>query len=261
MSAATGQLLPSPAVKDLRTVDEPSDTMALFERLARDPGASVEKIERLMALWERGEAKKAEAAYHAAMSAAQAAMRPVLTDSYNPQTKSKYASFEAIDRVLRPIYTEHGFGLSFNTSDSPQPEHVRVLCKVSHRGGHSEPYQVDMPADGKGAKGGDVMTKTHAAGSAFSYGQRYLIRLIFNVAVTDDDDGNRASGSSTPEPPKGFEDWVTDMGAVADEGFPAFAAAWKQSTETKKAFTDYAAKYHAKAIAAMKAKAVKVKAS
>ncbi len=49
-----------------------------------------------------------------------------------------------------------------------------------------------MPADGKGAKGGDVMTKTHAAGSAFSYGQRYLLKLIFNVAIGDDDDGNAA---------------------------------------------------------------------
>ena len=49
-----------------------------------------------------------------------------------------------------------------------------------------------MPSDGKGAKGGDVMTKTHAAGSAFTYGQRYLIKMIFNIAVGEDDDGNRA---------------------------------------------------------------------
>lgn len=49
-----------------------------------------------------------------------------------------------------------------------------------------------MPADGKGAKGGDVMTKTHAAGSAMSYGQRYLLKMIFNLAVGDDDDGQKA---------------------------------------------------------------------
>jgi len=50
-----------------------------------------------------------------------------------------------------------------------------------------------MPADGKGAKGGDVMTKTHAAGSAMSYGMRYLLKMIFNVAIGEnDDDGNGA---------------------------------------------------------------------
>ncbi len=48
-----------------------------------------------------------------------------------------------------------------------------------------------MPADGKGAKGGDVMTKTHATGAAASYGARYLLKGIFNIAVGDDDrDGN-----------------------------------------------------------------------
>jgi ERF superfamily len=53
-----------------------------------------------------------------------------------------------------------------------------------------------MPADGKGAKGGDVMTKTHAAGSAFTYGQRYLLKMIFNIAIGDDDDGNRANDTA-----------------------------------------------------------------
>src|SRR5690606_15862485 len=52
-----------------------------------------------------------------------------------------------------------------------------------------------MPADGKGAKGGDVMTKTHAAGSAMSYGQRYLLKLIFNVAIGENDDDGNSAGS------------------------------------------------------------------
>ncbi len=54
-----------------------------------------------------------------------------------------------------------------------------------------------MPADGKGAKGGDVMTKTHATGSAVSYGRRYLMGMIFNLAVISrDDDGNAASAGN-----------------------------------------------------------------
>src|SRR5262245_45520711 len=58
----------------------------MFERWACDPNASVEKIERLMALWERTEARKAETLFNAAMSQAQAAMRSVATDATNPQT-------------------------------------------------------------------------------------------------------------------------------------------------------------------------------
>ena len=39
------------------------------------------------------------------------------------------------------------------------------------------------------------MTKTHATGSAFTYGQRYLLKMIFNVATGElDDDGQKAGG-------------------------------------------------------------------
>jgi hypothetical protein len=51
-----------------------------------------------------------------------------------------------------------------------------------------------MPSDGKGAKGGDVMTKTHATGAAESYGMRYLLKMIFNIAIGEEDnDGNKFS--------------------------------------------------------------------
>src|SRR6185436_6685763 len=91
----------------------------------------------------------------------------------------------------RPIYTKHGFALSFNTAEGAPENYVRVVCNVSHDGGHSRQFQIDMPADGKGAKGGDVMTKTHAVGSGMTYGMRYLLKMIFNVAIGEDDtDGN-----------------------------------------------------------------------
>jgi hypothetical protein len=60
-----------------------------------------------------------------------------------------------------------------------------------------------MPADGKGARGNDVMTKTHATGAAITYGKRYLLGMIFNLAVTRDDDGNGA----------GNGDWVDEADA------------------------------------------------
>src|SRR3990167_4021956 len=125
MSAAQGELLAAPAVKTLQTVE---DSVPMFERLARDPSVDEEKLERLMAMWERGEARKAETAFNAAMASAQTAMRPVEADATNPQTHSRYASYAALDRALRPIYTEYGFGLSFDTGEAPGADVVRVLC-------------------------------------------------------------------------------------------------------------------------------------
>jgi hypothetical protein len=55
-----------------------------------------------------------------------------------------------------------------------------------------------MPIDTKGARGGDVMTRTHATGSAYTYGKRYLLIGMFNLAIGDDDDGNTAGRRSPP---------------------------------------------------------------
>lgn len=165
--------------------------LEVIARAARDPSVDIDKMERLIAMQERIQARQAEVAFNEAMNACQAEMRPISADATNPQTKSRYASYPQLDKALRPIYTRHGFSLSFDEGDSPKPEHVRVICYVSHNAGFSRTYRRDMPADGKGAKGGDVMTKTHAAGAAGSYGARYLLKGIFNVAVgEDDEDGN-----------------------------------------------------------------------
>jgi hypothetical protein len=154
-------------------------------------GADFAAVREMIEFGKKLEADEAEKAFNIAMAEAQAEMRPIAADAENPQTRSKYASYAALDRALRPTYTKHGFALSFDEGDTEKPDHIRVLCYVTHRAGHARTYRKDMPSDGKGARGGDVMSKTHAAGAADSYGMRYLMRKIFNVAVgADDKDGN-----------------------------------------------------------------------
>jgi len=146
--------------------------ISMIERAARDPTIDVDKLERLIALQEKAQMRQAEQSFNAAMSEAQSEMGPIAADSNNPQTRSRYASYFALDKALRPIYSRHGFALSFGTGDTPMEQYIRVVCYASHRDGFTRTYHVDMPADGKGAKGGDVMTKTHAVGSG-------LTRMIF----------------------------------------------------------------------------------
>jgi hypothetical protein len=54
------RLLPTPPS------DSPSAVLALIERVALDPRADVEKLEPMMAMYERLKAKEAELAYNAA---------------------------------------------------------------------------------------------------------------------------------------------------------------------------------------------------
>lgn len=191
---------------------EPTSLMQVISRAASDPSVDIDKMERLLAMHERMTARQAEAEFNKAMEACQAEMRPISTDATNPQTRSKYATYGKLDRALRPIYTRHGFSLSFSDGDTTKPDHVRVLCLVRHSGGYKETHYKDMPADGKGAKGGDVMTKTHAAGAAQQYGMRYLLKGIFNVAIGEDDrDGN------DPSEPTLNEKQVADLEALITE--------------------------------------------
>lgn len=187
---ATVKHLDAPSLAP-ENASEAAAILQMIERVALNPSADLDKLERLLAMRERVEGKQAERAFNIAMKDAQSEMGVVGADASNPQTRSRYATYAKLDAFLRPIYTRHGFSLSFDEAESPKPEHIRVLCYVSHDAGHTRTYHKDMPADGKGAKGGDVMTKTHAAGAAASYGARYLLKGVFNVAVGEEDrDGN-----------------------------------------------------------------------
>lgn len=217
------------ARRPLAVVPEESGTlMKIIAQAARDPEVDINKMERLMQMHERLSAREAENVFNAAMTECQIEMKPISADATNPQTRSKYASYAKLDSVLRPIYTGHGFALSFDEGDSPKPDYVRVLCYVSHIGGHSRTYRRDMPADGKGAKGGDVMTKTHAAGAAGSYGSRYLLKGIFNVAVGEsDNDGNGDDGLAESV----IDGHLTKIDEAKDEASlkRAFAAGWTEA--------------------------------
>ena len=197
--AMTSLVEVSPAQPPALRTDSANLTHAIIAA-ANDPSVNIEKMERLLVMHERIAARDAEQSFNAAMVDAQSRMGRVSADAVNPQTRSKYATYAQLDRVVRPVYTECGFSLSFNSSPDGPEGHMRVLCYVSHSAGHTRTYQCDMPADGKGAKGNDVMTKTHAAGSAASYGMRYLLKMIFNIAIGEDDtDGNLPPAAVPPE--------------------------------------------------------------
>lgn len=190
---------------------------AMIERVLAQPELDVSKLHELLSLQERVEAEHARKDFMAAFNEAQKAMEPIARDADNKQTRSTYATHAALDRALRPIYTKHGFSVSFNTADSPLEQHVRVVCILAHAGGHERIYQADIPCDGKGAKGNDVMTKTHAVGSAMTYGKRYLLALAFNIALADrDDDGNAAGATGTDNDPLSKEQ-LDELLQLADD--------------------------------------------
>src|SRR5215467_4852153 len=110
---AEGLLAASPS-------ESPPTVLALIERVALDPRADVEKLDRMMAMYERLKAKEAELAFNEAKGRILKKLagikivknRPVLSESDKggPQKGTaeafKYAPLEEIDKHLRPLLAE-----------------------------------------------------------------------------------------------------------------------------------------------------------
>ncbi len=228
-------------------------TTSLLHVLGRamtDPSIEVEKVERYAALYERAIAREDEIIFNHAMKMAQSEMRHVAADANNPQTKSKYATYAALDSKVRPIYSKHGFSLSFYTGEGAPEGCIRIVCKVAC-GGHTERPYIDMPADGKGAKGGDVMTKTHATGAGVTYGRRYLLSMIFNLVIGEDNDGNDA-GEAIPRVTQEQADYLRDLIEANGKDRAAFLK-WAKAERVE----DIRADYYDSCVTAITAKAAK----
>jgi len=171
--------------------------VAMIEKVALTPEADLAKLEKLIDMQERVLNREAEMAYASAMSRVQAETPQVVKNAENTQTRSRYATLDAVCKALIPVASRNGFALSFGTEDAQREEERRITCRVSHEGGHCKEYHVDLPVDATGIGGKVNKTPIHAVKSAITYGRNILTTLIFNVALTDeDDDGNDAYAST-----------------------------------------------------------------
>lgn len=167
---------------------EPPDgsILNLIASVARDPSANVENLRALIAMQKEIVAEQARIAFEVAMSAVQSEMRPVLRDATNEHTRSKYARLEHIAQVIQPIYSRHGFSVSFNNPDETDGSIV-VTCELAHQDGHTKTFRLAGAPDAVGSQGKSNKTAIQAVGSTVSYLRRYLLCMIFNVSLTDDD--------------------------------------------------------------------------
>lgn len=188
---ASGAVKTVGEIVDSNAASQRVELLGMIERAVRDPAIDIDKMERLLAMQERAMAESSRRAFNTAFRLAKAEMKPVVRNKYNEQTRSGYANLEAVADALDPIIDRHEFVLTFGTDKSDLDGHYRVTCDVLHDEGYERHYHADVPADNVGMKGNQNKTATHGFGSTMSYGRRYLKLMIFDVATTDDNDGQR----------------------------------------------------------------------
>ncbi len=180
-----------PELQELAPVDP---MVSMIERIALDPDADLEKLERMLQMKERMESERDRRAFSEAMSKCQSEMEPVARNKRNDQTNSNYSDLSAIYKICKPVAGRHGFSFSVFPEKSQSQGFLAFRWSLRHSSGYEETGHADLPIDDKGIKGSVNKTGIHAFGSTASYARRYLFCMVFDIATTDDDDGNGASG-------------------------------------------------------------------
>lgn len=109
---------------------------------------------------------------------------PVIAKSKKAHNTS-YAPLEDIVSVVQPILSKYGFSISF-TTEQQGLEAVTVNCILQHKDGHSTSTSLMLPTKAVN----NSMNAMQAIGAAISYGKRYTICGILNIATAQDDDNN-----------------------------------------------------------------------
>jgi ERF superfamily len=170
-------------------VPDPTDLLSVIARIAMDPRADVEKLERLLAMQERVMADQRKIAYKAAMNRLQSRLPQI--DKYGRGKNSKFAKLEDIDTIVRPLLAEEGFSVDMD-EESRTNTTVTFVMTISHREGHEVPKHLTLTIDAaaKNQAGISVRPPIQDDGSTVSYARRYLLKMHLNlIEKKEDTDG------------------------------------------------------------------------
>jgi len=182
--------------KEQGVMAEINSPMSLIES-AVTGGASVETLEKLMALQERYEANNAKKEFFQAMQDFQAKKPALKRDSnvnFNTNkgtTNYNFCALPDIEKALREPLSQCGLSYRFENCER-MVEGAGILngitCIVSHVSGHSERTTMYAPADGSGNK-----NAIQAIGSTSTYLMRYTLIAAFGLTTADEDNDGQTN--------------------------------------------------------------------
>lgn len=188
----------------------------------------------------------------AALAQAQSEMEGAKKDTVNPFFKSKYPDLASVREAVNGPLTKHGIAVI--QSPSAEGATVSVVTLLAHSSGQWMRGVASCTAKDDSAQ---------AIGSATTYLRRYALQAFAGVAPADDDaetaqgrgNGQTSKPVAVPNIPKGYDEWLIDYSAAADEGYVRLREAWKES---KPEYREYMSTTDQKRITALadKAKAV-----
>lgn len=195
-NAIVEEQLTLPAIPQPET--EAYNMLALLKEAATNPLIDVGKMKEIMAMNRELIHDGAVRSFNQAYARLQTKLPRIKKDGSveYQQNKDKpdgqkkkafeYATYEAIDEIIRPLLMEEGFSITYD-STTREGGGIVVTGILLHRDGHERRASIPVPIDSSGGK-----NNIQGIGSAFSYGKRYAVFMLLNIVTEgEDDDGNR----------------------------------------------------------------------
>lgn len=181
------------------TREQPSVAMMLQAVIDRGITAdNVGALEKIVGLYERTQQKEAERAFAEAFVRLQSEIptiqgaRPVTTKT--GEVKFRYANFDDIDAIIRPICLRNGFTYAFRETGIDNGR-ITVTMTLQHSGGHFR----EIPCSVRVGNGPPGATESQADMSAHAYAQRGALEsgLALRIVGAREDAGMDAGGTIT----------------------------------------------------------------
>lgn len=213
----TNEVIDMPAAANTALPERPQAQVAVqgngpdaLLAIAVQRGASVEELERLLALKERVDASAALRAHNEAFAAFKTEAVTILrtkkvTDG--PLKGKGYAELHSVVNTLTPLLSKYGLSAAWKLTKD-EKDWIEVTCFLRHVGGHVESCSMGGPPDTGGAK-----NAIQARASTKSYLERYTLKAICGVAEQDDDDDGNGGKGNGPAEAQRIEQLLADLTA------------------------------------------------
>jgi len=212
-------------------------TPADLLRIAVESNADLDKLERLMVLQDKWEAKEARRSYDAAFAAFKAEAVMILkgrkvTDG--PLRGKSYAELHDVVNAVTPALSKHGLSSSWKLTKD-EKDWMQVTCYLRHISGHEESVSMGGPPDAGGAK-----NAIQARASTKTYLERYTLKAICGLSEQDDDDDGAGGSSSrsqqrdNPATGNSNKSAAAEKAMYSQESFDKNKASWREIVKSKR---------------------------
>ena len=172
--------------------EQPTVIERMMMKLIGNPDVNVDKLERVIAIYEKERDDKRRVEFHAHFAKLQAEIEPVARTK-NVDDKFDYAPIEGIVEAVGKIVNGHGFSYRFSEEDLPpatvetddgkkQLKKMRRYWFILSGHGHEERNSVDLPEYIGTSTGKFSVNEAQQRGQSMSYGRRYS--MIDGLGIT-----------------------------------------------------------------------------